>query len=204
MKKSLLLGILGLATAAVTSYGQGFISLDNYAYPGGFVSYGPGVPADGVNAGLGLGVLGTGLNSSWTVGVYYVLGTPAITDPASIAIPVAPLALGTGGGSTAPIVAPGIFLASSYFAVPGGAVGGTATFEVVAYPTVDGSYAAAAYRGHSAPFTLTMMSGIAVPPTANAGPAFTTFSTSPVPEPGTLALVGLGGLSLLLFRRKKA
>jgi hypothetical protein len=33
--------------------------------------------------------------------------------------------------------------------------------------------------------------------------AFTLYSVSPVPEPSTLVLAGLGGLSLLAFRRKK-
>jgi len=207
MKKSVILGIVGMAACVATSYGQGFINLDNYNYPGGIVNYGIGVPANGVSGAPG--GAGVGLNSAWTVGVYWALGNLGLVDPASSALPNGALTLGTGAGSTAIANSggsPGIFLASQFFPVPGGAVNGVVTLEMVAYPTVDGSYAATpTYRGHSAPFTLTMMAGSATPPTANAGPAFTTFAATPVPEPTTLALAGLGGLaSLVAWRRKQA
>ena len=103
MKKSLVLGILSLTVSAVSSYGQAaVIVLDNYNSNGGnsgpLVVYGAGVPANGVSGALG-GV-GAGLNSSWTAGLYWVLGTPAITDPAGTGIPDAGLAVGTGAGSS--------------------------------------------------------------------------------------------------------
>jgi hypothetical protein len=196
-----------MAACAATSYGQGFISLDNYNYPGGIVTYGANVPANGVSGAFG--PAGTGLNSAWTVGFYYGLGNLAITDPPSSGLPNGLLALGAGSSSTAIANsggAAGIFFAGGYAAIPGGAVGGTVTLELVAYPTVDGTYfGTSTFRGHSAPFTLTMMAGSATPPTANAGPAFTTFGATSVPEPTTLALAGLGGLaSLVAFRRKQA
>jgi len=97
MKKKLLLSILGMAVAS--AFGQGFINLDNYNYPGGIAAYGNNVPLNGVSGPLG--TLGTGVNSAWTIGIYWALGTPSISDPASIGTPVAPLALGTGLGSTA-------------------------------------------------------------------------------------------------------
>jgi len=207
MKKSVLFGIIGLAVSAATSYGQGFVHLDNYVGDGavgGLVTYGSGVPANGVSGADG--VLGTGLLSGWTVGLYYVLGSPVISDPPSASVPIGPLVLGTGLGSTIDVYTstgvPGQFSPSAGFAVPGGAIGGTVTLELIAYDTAGGSYAGAEYRGHSAPFTLTMDGALTLPPTANVGPAFSTFAPVQVPEPATLALAGLGGLSLLLMRRK--
>jgi hypothetical protein len=211
MKKSLVLGILGVGAFAASSYGQGFIHLDNYVgdgATGGLVTYGSaGIPANGVSGAAG--VLGTGLLSGWTVGLYYVLGTPSIVDPPSSGTPISPLVLGTGTGSTIDVFSstgiPGQFTPSSGFAVPGGAAGGTVTLELLAYDTAGGSYAGAQYRGHSAPFTLVMDGAFTLPPTANVGPAFSTFGSTPVPEPTTLALAGLGGLaSLVALRRKQA
>jgi hypothetical protein len=209
MKKSVLFGIVGLAACAATTYGQGFVHLDNYVgdgATGGLVTYGPGVPANGV--GGANGVLGTGLLSGWTVGLYYVLGAPVINDPPSSSTPIAPLVLGTGLGSTIDVYSstgiPGQFTPSAGFAVPGGASGGTVTLELIAYDTAGGSYAAAQYRGHSVPFTLQMDGTFTLPPTANVGPAFSTFAPALVPEPTTMALGALGGLGLLLFRRKQS
>jgi hypothetical protein len=207
MKKSILLGVIGLAACAATSYGQGFVILDNYFATGGLVSYGDSTtPANGVSGADG--VLGTGLLSGWTVGLYYVLGTPVISDPPNSTIPIAPLTLGIGAGSSVAVYdttgVPGQFFDGANFAVPGGVAGGTVTLELVAYDSADGSYAAAHYRGHSAPYTLTMQSGTAIPPTAQVGPAFSTFGVEVVPEPTTLALGGLGGLALLLMRRKQS
>ncbi len=207
MKKTLLLGVIGLAASmASSSYGQGFVVLDNYNAPGSLVTYGANVPADGVSGALG--TPGTGLLSGWTVGLYYVVGNPAINDPASIGIPASPLALATGLGSTVDVYdssgAAGVFFANDPFAVPGGAAGGTVTLELVAYSTAAGSYAAAAYRGHSDPFTITMQSATTLPPTALVGYGFQTFGIAPVPEPTTLALAGLGAAALMIFRKRKA
>jgi hypothetical protein len=215
MKKSLLLGIVGLAAGVAASYGQGYIVLDNYNSNGGsggpLVSYGPNVPMNGVSGALG--ALGTGLNSSWTAGIYFVIGTPSITDPTGTGIPDATLGLGTGGGSTAQFAAVNVFgtlgefLAANPFLVGGtGGVTPTITAELVAYPTAAGSYAAAGFRAHSAPFTVASNAGTS-PSHPLLGDAFQVLgplTVAPVPEPTTLALGALGGLSLLLFRRKKA
>lgn len=208
MKKQILIGVVGLVTCAATSFGQGFVILDNYNATGGLVTYGPNVPQNGVSGPLG--TLGTGLLSGWTVGLYYVLGTPAISDPPFTTDPVAPLALATGGPTSGATVAvydssfstPGQFASPYNFQVPGGVAGQLVTLELIVYDTADGSWASAHYRGHSAPFVLTMQTGTAIPPTAQVGPAFSAFGVEQVPEPATLALAGLGGLSLLLMRRK--
>ena len=209
MKKSLVLGILGLAVAAVTSYGQGYITLDNYysfAGSGGpLVTYGAGVAANGVSGALG--TVGAGLDSNWTVGLYFVVGTPSITDPAGNGIPNAGLGLGSGLGST-------VAFSTTTFGTDGEFQSGlnfnvsacgtpTITAEIVAYDSAASSYANAAFRGHSAPFTMPS-AAFSSPSHPLFGDYFTGFSVMPVPEPTTLALGALGGLALLAFRRKQA
>jgi len=210
MKKSVLLGILGLAAVAATSsYGQGYILMSNYASGATLLSYGANVPANGISGAIGSGAL----SSAWTVGLYFVGGTPSITDPAGTNIPLGPLALGTGNGSTVVIGAgnangtPGYYDSTPFFNA-GVASGSTITAEIVAYPTADLSYAAAGYRGHSAPFTIVTvpvtstapnLTGLNMPGTLLVG------QVAAVPEPTTLALAGLGGLaSLVALRRKQA
>jgi hypothetical protein len=210
MKKSLIIGLVSLVTAVASSYGQGFINLDNYNQTGGIITYGANVPANGVSGSFG--TVGTGLVSGWTVGVYWALGdiTGSLNDPAGNGTPSGLLTLGTGVGSTAVMYdssfgTPGQFLASDTFQVPGSTAGSVVTLELVCFS--GSSYDTAAYRGHSTPFTLTTAAGTATTP-AGVGPAFSTFAVTPVtpvPEPSTLALAGLGGFGMLMaLRRKKA
>ena len=210
MEKALVLGLLGLALGTGSSYGQGYILLDNYnsaVFP--LVTYGAGVPIDGICGSLGTtGAALAGDNSSWTVGIYFVGGTQNPIDPPGSNVPIAPFSLGTGPGATVLVGnlntsgAPGMFAAGLLF-YTGSAANTTITAEIVAYDTAGGSYANALYRGHSAPFNMpTGLIGDAVP--KYVGDYFTTFSVTGVPEPTTLALTGSGGLALLLFRRKTA
>jgi len=209
MKKTLLAGICGLAACAATSYGQGFIALDNYsssAHP--LVTYGSGVFANGISGALGQ--VGTGVTGSgWTVGLYFALGnvTASSDQTAGNGIPLA-LALGTGGtagGATTTFLSGslnGEFAASAYFqatAATPGASGTTVTLEVVAYNGTD--YASATQRGHSAAFIIPALAGTSFP--NNVGDYMSTFSVTPVPEPTTLALAGLGGFGMLMALRRK-
>jgi len=210
MKKSLVVGMLGLAAVAAPSFGQGYIWLDNYDSHGGdggpLITYGSHVYLNGVSGAFG--AVGVGLNSSWTVGIYFVEGTPSITDPAGIGFPDPRLSLGTGVGSTAQVAslsvfgAAGCFLAASCFNT-GAPLGSVITAELVVYPTAAGSYAYAVCRGHSAPFVMAPVAPSA-PQKPLVGDYFTGFSAQWIPEPSILALAGLGGLSLWLLRRKKA
>lgn len=153
-----------------TSYGQGYITLDNYSTGGvgsdAQITYGPGVPANGISGAVGSG----GLNGAWTVGLYFVGGTVSITDPTGNGIPNAALALGSGTGSTIVMAGANAFGNAGYYSsVPafytGSALNTTATLEVVVYDTADGSYLNAAYRGHSAPFSVTTVSASSGSPT---------------------------------------
>jgi len=210
MKKSLIIGLLGLAASVVPSFGQGIILMDNYNSGGPNILYGAGVPANGVSGTLGTAGQPINNTTAWTAGFYWVAGSQVgnvTPDATGTAVPTGGgLALATGTGSTAQIAGnnnfnvAGEFLAGSTFTTPGVATGGTITVEIIAYSGA--SYATAGYRGHSAAFTMTVSD-----PTggANIVGAFMPggFSVLPVPEPTTFALSGLGAAALLFLRRKK-
>lgn len=207
MKKSLVIGILGLAVGAVSSYGQGAIFLDNYlsgTYNGIFQA---------VTLGGGLVPVG------WTAGLYYnpaanqdIRGSIA-ADPTGTADPgsLNPLlVLATGPGSTAPFNPAGYFSSGDSFTIQ--PLAGTVAVPQNSYSLMLVAYNGASYsnsmiRGHSAAVYI-QDAAPSVPNGADLGTFFPAgvpmFSVSEVPEPTTMALAGLGGLSLLLFRRKKA
>ena len=191
MKKTVLFGILGLAATMATSYGQGYISLDNYsAFAGGG---GNGLILNG----------GTGITGGFTVGLYFAVGNVVGDATSGNGLVSGNLGLGTGAGSTAPFNGagtPGLFVAPVYFQGVASSTASLLTVEVIAY---DGStYANSLTRGHSSAFNITTAFGTGFVPSV--GDVMTTFSVSPVsvPEPTTLALAGLGLASLVAFRRK--
>jgi hypothetical protein len=125
---------------------------------------------------------------------------------------------GTNAGAGAPpVIGHGI-------GVPGWASGSTAFFVVLGWSANEGTWAqVAAALGGGSWLTSGVNGGLfgasnvgyAIAATSPS-PASILFGSSPglintgwqlsqvaVPEPGTLALIGLGGLSLLLFRRRK-
>jgi hypothetical protein len=207
MKKSVLFGIIGLAAGVVTSYGQGFVTLDNYSSGANTtpLTYGAGVPANGVSGALGSGAI----NTAWTVGLYFVGGTTGLSQAAGNGLPDPSLGLGTGNGSTQQMGGADTFGNAGFYAsIPafnsGSVANTTITLEIVVYPTVDGSYAAAGFRGHSAAFSMPTVSASSGSPSYTGDFMPGSFSVTPVPEPATLALAGLGGLaSLVAFRRKQ-
>jgi hypothetical protein len=207
MKKSLIVGLLGLAASIAPSFGQGIIILDNYNTGGPNVVYGAGVPINGQSGALGT-VGGAVSSANWTVGLYWAAGNQvgSVIPGSGTDIPTGGgIALGTGTGSTAIIAGPldfntpGQFLAGSTFTTPGVAAGGTITLEIVAYSGAN--YAASNYRGHSSVFTMTVADPTGAPNAV--GTAMSGFSVLPVPEPSIFALSGLGAAALMLVRRKK-
>lgn len=214
MKKSVILGLLGLTATVASSFGQGFIKLDNYTTYGPLVTYGAGVPANGTSGAAG-GV-GTGLLAGWTAGLYVapgnITGSLVGGNVAGNGLPTdqnAAFVLISGTGATtqfASALAAGA--AGSFFeanlAQVSAAAGATVTVEVIAYSTSIGNYANSNLgRGHSIAFTMTALAGNAPTPNVVGNSGLATFNVTPVPEPSVFALSGLGAAALMIFRRKK-
>ena len=207
MKKSLVLGILGFATATVSGLGQGSIFLDTYQASNG--------PQQVVySAVLGGGVV----PASFTAGLYYdptpnqnIVGSIA-SDPTGYADPSSlnsALVLATGTGSTAPFInSSGEFEAAASFNIqPGVTTPAQSSYTIMVVAYNGSSYDTSTIRGHSAPVYIQDSApavvygsdvGFSFPPTA------TLFTVYSVPEPAALALGGLGLAALVLARSRKA
>jgi hypothetical protein len=200
MKKlCLTVGLLGVMVATV--FGQGQVTVQNYISPG-----------NSANAIIG-NTNGTPLSGgTYLVDILYGTDTSHLTQDAlalgelSAAIPFL-----TGGGAGY-FAANNITLASGYV--------GTVSFELVVWQASAGSTWVAATGGGANPsdatylanggtewgeyiFTLTGITGTGLTSIAQGAGTLVSFNLTPVPEPATCALMGLGGLSLLLFRRRK-
>lgn len=208
MKTKLLVSILGLA--AVSSFGEGFILLDNYN------TYGPDVTYPSYYGALG----GTGLQAGWTMGLYYALGdvTGAVApDPVGLGDPatLGPLTLGTGPGSIALFDSimtadtPGEVWATSPFAVPGTSSSGGDLITVVLVAYDGASFQSSRFapfgRGHSKAFTMTTSAynSVSVNKIGDFMPGFTV-AFSLEPEPSTTAFICLIAGLWLSVRRKRS
>ena len=206
MKKSLVLGILGLATAAVTSHGVGAIFLDNYF----FSTYNPVC----LPAWFGGGLAPAG----FTVGLYYdpvpnqdITGSVAF-DPTGLALPTSlnpAFVRATGPGSTATIghwAPAGYFYANTSFLIqPVELTPPQASYTIMVVMYNGADYASSTARGHSAPVYI-QDAAPTIPAGADVGLAFppNVPMIGVIPEPTTMALSGLAGLSLWLLRRKQS
>jgi len=203
MKKSIVLAILGVA-GATASYGQGFVNFSNY-----FASTSPTInfALTGVTPA---GKEGLALGGSFAAELSWYNG---LTANATLLTPIAstityfsgsgPALNGIADGDTAD--GAGWFLGP--VATLTAYTSGLATFEV----TVFGTEGANSYSGQSALFTMTPATGESPVPGFNqVQVAVGSIQYNPgsyvvenVPEPTTMALGALGGLGLLLFRRKQ-
>jgi hypothetical protein len=197
MKKQILATLLA-GVAATGVYAQGTINLDNLnngnssstATSGGMV-----FTTSGGNTVLEANDFSVELLGGASAGSL----TPIVT-----------LLLGNGTGPAAGIsgAGPGLMLdpTGATYAVPGVALGGTATLELMAWEGNFASYAAAQNAGMNvADVTFTNPTGgngtpAALPLDLTGMPALV---LHPTPEPSTIALGGLGAAALMLFRRRK-
>ena len=184
MKKTLFTLGLGLVMAT-SAYSQGVVAFANV---GG-----------GLNAPIFLNTTGNNLPTTYSVD----------------------LLVGTSAGSVSTLVgsktlaSAGYFTATSGTTLPSGFNAGTTYFfQARAYETAAGSFAASATKGSSSVFSFTAASGTGNPPPL---PGFFTAGNDPnslgglqsfivtaavIPEPTTVVLGVMGGLALLLRRRK--
>lgn len=180
MKKSIVASIIGVVATVAgvqSSYGQGSVLFNNYSSSAtGAIVTQNGVP----------------VSTGFTAGLYYGFGT--LTDPSQLTL--LPLTKPFGSGGLA-----GYFGYDGTIAtIPGyTAATGPITFQVVAYNGAD--YASSSAKGASTLFTLQSIA-TGLTPAGEFGPGFQAFTVA-VPEPSTLALIGLGTGALLFLRRRK-
>jgi len=195
MKRKLVAAILGIAASVSlvsSAHAQGRVFFNNYGGSGANATFAP------VNYGAGAGgTVGAGVNSTFTAGLWYFLGTTTLAAgnsglPAGWEVAAITQQFNTGGPGSEGIFVGGIAQIVDY-------VSGPITFSVVAYNGA--SYNASAVRGNSSGFAGSPATGQAA--TQNFGPALTSFNVLPVPEPSIFALSGLGAAALMLIRRKK-
>lgn len=176
MKKTLILSLV-LAASACAVFAQGTVNFAN---------------------------VGTGLNAP----VFLSDGTTRVPTGYT-----AQLLTGAAAGSLSAITTTA-FVGNGYFtggtATINVAPGQTAYFQILAYLTSQGSYAAAVNSGlgnvygQSGVFTVIPADPLSSPPgTPTTLTALQSFNLNPVPEPTTLALLGVGAASLLVLRRRK-
>jgi len=209
MKKSIVLAILGIAAGATASYGQGTVGFFNY-----FGSTSPTVNYGAVN--VPAGKAGLALGGTFAAELYYFAG--GVTTDVNALTPVASsLTYFSFNGPGLNTTADGDVYNASHLNgngagwwlgpnpnLPGTSAGEVVTLDVFAFN--NGSLALATVSGSSGLFNLALGGGV-LPPASLAGTPGAGgpgFLMQNVPEPTTMALGALGGLSLLLFRRKKA
>jgi hypothetical protein len=188
MKKSIFIAVLGV-TSVIASYGQGTVLFKNYVSSTQTfgVSYANG-PAAGQYVGPEISAeLLYGASTATTIGQLTPLASSII--PFGLGAATGPGAIGTGAG----------WFDAGSPQVPG-TPGATYAFAV----EFTGNYQGVTYTGFTSIFTGSTQSGTGPIPFLPAGLLQNfTVSGAPVPEPTTLALVGLGSLASLVALRRK-
>jgi len=201
MKKIVLSTIAMAAMMALTSYGQGIITFDTTEGSSVVSINGSAAQVD-LNASL-LYFNGT----SYVDIVNLLLSDTTPTSGLTVSVP--PATTQAAGGDIS-AYGNGILIDNSgnNYIITDEAASDVVSFEVEAWGGSASSYAVAdatpgTLVGASAPFTETLSSS-GSPENANIG-SMPSFNLTPVPtpEPATLAFAGLGGLSMLLMRRRK-
>jgi hypothetical protein len=192
--------------------GQGYLAFDN-------ISGEPGPAPVTISTALGTsnpanGPAGAYLGSDYTASLYFLNGSvssQALFDISNPSLVPSANTLFYGTTGTGPNHGPGIDdagLFEGYQVYIGAAAGQIVTVQVRAwyngnglYTSYDQALAAGQNVGESNLVPLTLSVGLSLPPNLD---GLLPFTVGIVPEPPTLALIGLGGLSFWLFGRKYA
>lgn len=193
MKKSIFITVIGLA--AVSAYSQGAVNFSNYA--SSTQTYGvlySGGPASGMYAGPEMNAILLYGSSSDTL-VSQLQPVAGSSTALGLGVVDAPGALGTGAG----------WFSGGAFTIDSSNPGTVYAFAI----EITGTYLGQQYIGYSGVFNSASGASALLPP-GSLNPSLyglgtgINISVTPVPEPTTLALAGLGGLaSLVAFRRKQ-
>jgi len=217
MKKQLIITALALVVSA-SAFGQGYVVFGSTKAAG--VSYNPGASTNGAstvtgNGGITVGFLwaasGTPLVGSTGLAVGQTAITPdwskILTDPTFHFAQNAGSLVSVGVNNSGFLQGGWSYNSGVSFPLTGSTAGSVIEVLAVAwnslYATPAAAAAAGSFLGYSGLFNYSTApdSGSAASTFALSG--MSPFGVSPVPEPATFALAGLGAAAMLIFRRRK-
>ena len=199
MKKLLVASILGLALNVASSFGQGYILMQNYDRVGSTPVY------SGITYGIGLKA-GEFVGSEFSVdllwsdngGATYSLTAGSLTG----------IIAGSTDGGTPTTDGAGSFFGPTV-TIPG-YTSGPVEFIVRAFDGTGYGSPTTSYEGESAPFVINSLqtsslgsAGDLLQLNGTTPTGLQPFTVDPVPEPSVFTLAGLGAAALMTLRRRK-